>query len=122
MTITITNTWDYGLWPLERAHLRFEIDQTGRSGEFPPHLQRVWERYTEFNRQRREINDHAEYKEAYRASDIVYSHLLRGYIRHLERKLDNECTCRPNDAQACPVCRARIAAQLGDEIPFSEKG
>ena len=30
MTLTIINTWDYGLWPLERAHLRFEIDQTGR--------------------------------------------------------------------------------------------
>jgi len=33
----------------------------------------------------------------------------------------NECTCREDRAQACPVCRARIAAQ-GDEIPFSEKG
>ena len=121
--MTITNTWDYGLWPLERAHLRFEIDQTGRSGQFPPHLQRIWERYTAFNRQRLDAqSDHAEYKEAYRASDIVYSHLLRGYIRHLERKLDNECTCRPNDTQACRACRARIGEQLGNEIPFSEKG
>jgi len=122
MITTILTAWISDISPLERMHLRFEIDQTGRSGQFPPHLQRIWERYTEFNSQRRDINDHAEYNEAYCASDIVYSHLLRGYIRHLERKLDNECTCREDRAQACPVCRARIRETLVDEIPFSEKG
>ena len=34
----------------------------------------------------------------------------------------NECTCREDRAQACPVCRTRIGERLGNEIPFSEKG
>jgi len=120
--MAILTRWLDGLTPLELVHLHYDIDQIGKVGDFPPHVQRVWERYTLFKFKRQDIQDRAEYNEAYDASCYVFDYLVSAYVRHLESQLDiQECTCREDRAQACPVCRARIAAQ-GDEIPFSEKG
>ena len=39
-------------------------------------------------------------------------------IELIQIEEDITCTCREDRVQVCPVCRARIAEELGESIPY----